>query len=126
VISAIYLVVLFINVIVKKKDISCHKMLWRFITFVVIAAVVAFINGFIPSVVYISQTMERILSWMSILVSFLPGSICVLFISALILYSKVLAKRYANKAEEKLVKLSSGVDKLNEMNKMLNGEISLS
>lgn len=126
VISSIYLIVLFINVIVKKKDISCHKVLWRFITFVVIAAIVAFFNGLIPSVVYISLTMERVLSWMSILVSFLPGATCVLFISGLILYSKVLAKRYANKAEEKLLKLSAGVDKLNEMNKILNGEISLS
>ena len=62
---------------------------------------------------------------MSIVVSFIPGVGCLLFLTGLILYSIIIAKRYAREANVQFVKINKQAAKLNEFNKLLSGEVTL-
>lgn len=124
-ISIVYLICLLFNVIIKKKDISCHLVLWRFIIFFLLSILFVFFNSFLPTLIVIGNLVESILSWLTIVIPFFPGMCCILFISSLIFYSICIAKKFAKLSEEKFDCISKGADKLNEFNKILNGDISL-
>ncbi len=123
--SLLYLIGLFFNVIVKKKDISCHLVLWRFMIFMTLATIVVAVNSLLSKYILINDFVESLLSWLSVMIPFLPGVCCILFISALIFYSVFIAKTFAKNSQKEFDRISKGADKLNEINKILNGDISL-
>ncbi len=124
-VSIIYMVILFFKILIKKSDVSCRKVLGFFIVFVIIALLTSVINGFLPAIIFIGPLAESILSWMSIFVSFIPCVGCILFLAVLILYSICLAKRYKRKANTQFAQINKTVAKLDDFNKLLNGNITL-
>lgn len=123
--SICYMVILFFKVIVRKSDVSCRNVLWFFISIVMIAALASFINVFLPAIVEVSPLAETVLSWMSIFVSFIPCTGCILFLAGLILYSVVMAKRYEKKANTQFAQINKTVAKLDDFNKLLSGKVTL-
>ena len=123
--SLLYLVFLFIRVIGKKKDVSCHIVLWRFILFILISVVLAYLNSLFPVVIVIGDTIEKSFSSLAIVIPFLPGASCLLFVSGLIIYSIIIAKRYAHEAESQFKQINKIANKLVDFNKLIDGDISL-
>ena len=124
-ISLIFIIGLFLIVLVKKSDVSCRKILWIFFLIIIASAATSLINSFLPTVIVVGKTAEDVLSWMSIVVSFIPSAGCLLFLTGLILYSIIIAKRYAREANVQFVKINKQAAKLNEFNKLLSGEVTL-
>ena len=62
---------------------------------------------------------------MSIVVSFIPGAGCLLFLTGLILYSIIIAKRYAREANVQFIEINKKAARLDEFNKLLSGEVTL-
>lgn len=125
-ISFVYIIILFFMVIAKKKDISCQSVLWMFVLFLIISFAIAMVNsGLSTKIIVINSTMESVFSWLAIGVAFIPGVGCLAFLSALIIYTITLAKIYACKADKQFKQIKEAVDKLDEFNKILNGDISI-
>lgn len=125
-ISFLYIIILFVKVIAKKKDISCQSVLWMFVLFLIISFAMAMVNSCLSTkIIFISSTMESVFSWLAIGVAFIPGAGCLFFLSALIIYTITIAKIYANKADKQFKQITVAVDKLDEFNKILNGDISI-
>lgn len=125
ILSLLYIIVLFIVVITRKSDISCRGVLWWFIMFAIISAIAAYVNVILPPLIQVSSEFATIISWFSIIISFLPGTGCAVFVSCLILCSIVMAKSYRRGANKQLEQINSYTEKLDEFNKILKGEISL-
>ena len=125
-ISLVYLMILFLWIIAKKKDVSCRGVLGFFILFIITSMLASIVNNCLPTLFYVDGKTESILSWLSIVVAFLPGICCLLFLMGIIIYSIIVAKRYAYYAHVQFKKIDKVADKLNEMNRILNGEISIS
>lgn len=123
--SLFYLVILFIKVIGKKKDVSCHIVLWRFILFILLSVVLAYLNSLFPVVFVINGDIEKCFSSLSLVIPFLPGASCLLFVSGLIIYSIIIAKLYAHEAKSQFKQINKVADKLVDFNKLLNGDITL-
>ena len=123
--SLMFVIGLFVYVLLKKSDISCRKILWVFMLIAIIAAIASFVNSIFPSVILVNKMAEDVLSWMSILVSFAPSMGCVLFLTGLILYSIYVAKRYANDAEEQFDEINKQAARLDDFNKLLSSEVTL-
>lgn len=123
--SLCYLIILFVKVICKKKDVSCHIVLWRFILFILISVLLAYLNSLSPVVFVIGDTFEKCFSSLAIIIPFLPGASCLLFVSGLIIYSIIIAKLYAHEAESQFKQINKVAAKLVDFNRLLNGEISL-
>ena len=123
--SLLYIVGLFLYVLIKKSDVSCRKILWRFLLTAVSSAIVATVNSILPTVIVVGKAVEDALSWMAIVVSFIPSVGCLLFLTGLIFYSICIAKRYANKADAQFVEINKQAARLDEFNKLLSGEVTL-
>ena len=124
-ISLIFIIGLFLIVLVKKSDVSCRKILWIFFLIIIASAATSLINSFLPTVIVVGKTAEDVLSWMSIVVSFIPGTGCLLFLTGLILYSIIIAKRYAREANAQFVEINKQAERLDEFNKLLSGDVTL-
>lgn len=124
--SLAYVILLFIKVIVKKKDIRCQWVLWMFVLFVVISIIIAEVNANLPiTIFYVNPAIESLFSWFAIGVAFIPGVGCLAFLSFLIVYTISIAKICAYKAEKQFKKVNNAAEKLDEINKILNGDISI-
>ena len=124
-ISLLFIIGLFLKVLTKKSDVSCRKILWIFFAITIISAATSLINSFLPTVIVVGKTAEDVLSWMSIVVSFIPGAGCLLFLTGLILYSIIIAKRYAREANVQFIEINKKAARLDEFNKLLSGEVTL-
>lgn len=123
--SLLFIIGLFLFVLLKKSDVSCRKILWLFLLIAFISALASLVNSFLPTVIVISRIFEDALSWMSIVVSFIPSVGCLLFLTGLIFYSISIAKSYASVANAQFVEINKQAAKLDEFNKLLNGEVTL-
>lgn len=126
VISIVYLIYLFLRVVVKNKDISCLVVLKHFFGLVLLSAACSFVNSCLPVLIEISQSTETALSWMSIVVPFLPGICCIMFFAFLVQYSVCAARRCARETKDRFKKINEVTSKLDDFNKLLNGDITLS
>lgn len=123
--SLLYIIGLFLYVLIKKTDVSCRKILWIFLLIVLSTSVIAIINSFLPTLFVVGKAFEDLLSWMSIVVSFIPSVGCLLFLTGLILYSIYIAKSYAGKANAQFVEINRQAARLDEFNKLLCGDVTL-
>lgn len=124
-ISLFFILGLFLYVLIKKTDVSCRKILWVFILIATVSAVAAFVNSLMPALVDISESFEDVLSWMSIVVSFIPSVGCLFFLTGLIMYSIIIAKRYASEANAQFGEINKQAALLDDFNKLLSGEVTL-
>ena len=125
VLSLLFLVGLFVYILVKQSDVSCRKILWIFMTVAVVAALASLVNSFLPSVIVATQTFEDVMSWMAIVVPFIPCTGCLLFLTGLILYSIRIAKNYASKANAQFEEINGQMAQLDSFNKLLSSDVIL-
>lgn len=118
VVSFIYLLVIFLIVVIKKRDLSCRIVFGFFILFVFISLVLAFLNDSFTPLFYVDSVDESILSFLSIVVAFLPGTICLLFLMGLLLYSTIVARIFAIQAWFRFRIIDKETKKLDELNKL--------
>lgn len=78
-----------------------------------------------PDTVFISKAAEDVMSWMSIVVSFISGAGCLLFLTGIILYSIIIAKGYAHEANSRFSEINKQVSRLDDFNKLLSGNVTL-
>ena len=111
-VSLLFITGLFLYVLIRKSDVSCRKILWIFMTIALASAAASLLNSFLPTVIVIGKTLEKALSWMSIVVSFIPCVGCLLFLTGLIFYSIIIAKRYAYEANAQFLEINKQAARL--------------
>lgn len=110
--SLLYLFFLFLRVICSRKDVSCRNVFANFMLIIILSVAVVYVNSLLSPVFELSAEMEKMMSSFTVIVSFLPGVGCILFLVALVYYAVAVAKIYSlsamyqfwkiNKAEKKL------------------------
>ena len=123
--SLFFIIGLSLYVVIRKSDVSCRKILWLFMLIALVSAVCSFINSLLPGLFFVTGVAEDALSWMTIAVSFMPCVGCLLFLTGLILYSILIAKKYANKAKAQFNEINRQAARLDEFNKLLCADVTL-
>lgn len=123
--SILYIFVLFVVVLVKRKDISCRGVFGMFTFFVITAAIVAYVNSSLPVLFKVDAIEETIMSSLSVIVSFIPVAICMLFLMGLVFYATLVAKKYAIRSWLQFRVIDRAMKKLNVMDELLEAEVTV-
>lgn len=124
--SIVYLLVLFLFVVITKKDASCRNVFGLFAFFLFLSVLWVYINNYLPSVIVVNSSRESILASLSVIIPFIPGFGCLLFVMLLIVYSVLSAEVYSICTWWQFVKINKLTKKLDEINKFLEGNVSIS
>lgn len=124
-ISILYLAILFLIVICSRSDMSCRKVFGLFMLFIVISAVAAYVNELLPSMIYISNNAETLMSGLALAVPFLPGVGCMLFLMVLVFYAEAVAHAYSLGARIQFWRINRAMKKLDVINEVLEEEVTV-
>lgn len=124
-ISIVYISVLFVVVLVTRKDISCRRVFGAFMLFVLVAGVGTYVNSLHPILNKVGPSGETLMSSLSVVVSFVPVSGCMLFLMALVLYAVIVAKMYAIRAWVQIREIDKSMKKLSVIDELLGKEITV-
>lgn len=126
ILSLVYLLVLFLFVVITKKDVSCRSVFGLFALFLFLSVLWVYINKYLLPSVVVNGSRESILASLSVIIPFIPGFGCLLFVILLIVYSFLSAKAYSIWTRWQFVKINKLTKKLDEINDFLDGNISIS
>ena len=124
-ISILYISVLFVVVLATRKDISCRGVFGMFMLFVFIAAVGAYVNSLLPVSVKVGPLGEKLISSLSVIVSFIPVVGCMVFLMFLVFYATLIAKMYAIVARVQFWVIDRAMKKLNVIDELLGAEVKV-
>lgn len=124
-ISLIYLIVLFVVVIRQKRDISCRSVFGLFMLFFLVAIITAYVNSLLPVSVEITEWLERYMSLFSVVVPFLPGVGCMLFLMVLVYHSVLVAHSYSLRARFQFWRINRAMKKLNIINELFKEDLTV-
>ena len=120
----LYIVYLFIFLIKNKNDVSCQGVLFIEISLLLLSAIIAIVNSYLPQIFVLESEIIAFLSFLSVLVPFLPGTMCILFLIILSLYSSFDAKRFVSNNIKMFDVVDKTTKKLNDFNDFLDGKLS--
>ena len=124
-ISIVYISALFVVVSVTKKDISCRGVFGMFMLFVLTAGVVAYVNRLFPVLITVDPIEEKVMSSLSVIVSFIPVAGCMLFLMALVFYATLVARMYAVMAWVQFRGIDRSMKKLNVIDELFGAEVTV-
>lgn len=122
--SVVYLFILFFVVVVRKKDQSCRAALSFFALFIAVSLMVAMLLGRFEWLTEMSNTSKTISSSIAIIIPFLPGAACLVFLVLIILVAWASAFFFSRKVKSKLKKVDEASNSLKNVNKMLQDDVS--
>lgn len=123
--SIVYIAVLFIVVLVTRKDISCRGVFGMFTFFVISAAISAYVNSLLPVLIKVGTMEENLMSSLSVIVSFIPVAGCMLFLMGLVFYATLVAKKYAFRAWLQFCVIDRAMKKLNVIDELFEAEVTV-
>jgi len=124
-ISIVYISVLFVVVLWARKDISCRGVFGMFMFFAITAAIAAYVNSLFPVLIKVGPIEEKLMSSLSVIVSFIPVAGCMLFLMGLVFYATLVAKKYAVRAWVQFRVIDRAMKKLNEIDELLGAEVTV-
>ena len=124
-ISIVYISILFVVVLLTRNDISCRGVFGMFMLFILIAAVAAYVNSLLPVLVKIGPIKEKLMASLSVIVSFIPIVLCMLFLMALVFYATLFARMYAFRAWLKFHRIDRAMKKLSVIDELLGAEVTV-
>lgn len=124
-ISIVYISVLFVVVSMTKKDISCRGVLGMFVLFVLTAGVAAYVNRLFPVLITLDPFEEKLMSSLSVIVSFIPVAGCMLFLMALVFYATLVARMYSIMAWVQFRGIDRSMKKLNVIDELFGAEVTV-
>lgn len=124
-ISIVYISILFVVVLLTRNDISCRGVFGMFMMFILIAAVAAYVNSLLPVLVKIGPVEEKLMASLSVIVSFIPIVLCMLFLMALVFYATLVARMYAFRAWLKFHRIDRAMKKLSVIDELLGAEVTV-
>ena len=124
-ISIVYIFVLFVVVLATRKDISCRGVLGMFMLFVLIAAVAAYVNSLLPILIKVDPLAEKLMSSLSVIVSFIPVVGCMLFLMVQVFYATLVARTYAFRAWVQFHRINRAMKKLNIIEELFGAEVTV-
>ena len=124
-ISLLYISVLFVVVLVTRKDISCRGVFGMFMLFVLTAAVVAYVNSWFSVLITVGSIGEKLISSLSVIVPFIPVAGCMLFLMGLVLFATLVARAYAFRSWVQFYRIDRAIKKLNAIDESLEAEVKV-
>lgn len=126
ILSIVYLFGLFLFVVITKKDVSCRIVFGLFALFLFLSVLWVYINSNLPPSIVVNSSRESFLASLSVIIPFMPGFGCLLFVMLLIVYSVLSAEIYSIRARRQFAKINKLTKRLDEINDFLDGNVSIS
>lgn len=123
--SIVFLMGLFLKVICTRNDMSCRSVFGFFMFIILLSAVAAYINTLLPAVIVVDAVIEKIVSGFSVMVAFLPGAGCMLFLMALVYYAVAVAELYSLQARIQFWKINKATKKLHDIEELFEKEVTV-
>lgn len=123
--SLLFLIGLFIKVIYTKKDVSCRSVFGIFMLLLLVSMAAAYINSLLPTAIEIGSVEEKIIASFSAIISFIPGTGCMVFLMILVYYATIIARLYSVRTGIKFWQINKAMKKLNVIDEVFEEEVTV-